>query len=398
MAILEERNSRELSTKDNKGNNAAASSVNGHMRLPLKSHALRATKHGSFDFERPGWGASNIARSASGASASTGASADPSKERSKDSLSGSSKDSRGKVAGSNERKTRPAKPSDRLNRRPLSSQGPSAKQKGPENTISGASTANVNHARSFSAGNQTTTTTTGNAGLSNSLGRSSGAKFGGGIARLVGMTHGPFAFEKPVPSPNSATSSASKSSGIKGRDSAGKKAHFDDVHVPTKQDRKREGRKTLDFEPPSPDISEPSRPRSFGYRSGSKGRSLDLNIGLAWAPQKIKEEAVLPSANLHFVKSTGRNGRAASPPSAEKMDRSKAGKEIAQIFRSALNDDAYATFKKYVHRFDAHEIPFDGPNGILAKTERLLNNSSNLSDDSKRRLLDNLIRIILQNA
>jgi hypothetical protein len=51
-----------------------------------------------------------------------------------------------------------------------------------------------------------------------------------------------------------------------------------------------------------------------------------------------------------------------------------------------------------VHRFDAHDIPFDGPNGILAKTERLLNKSSTLSDESKRRLLDNLIQIILQNA
>jgi hypothetical protein len=52
-----------------------------------------------------------------------------------------------------------------------------------------------------------------------------------------------------------------------------------------------------------------------------------------------------------------------------------------------------------VHRFDAHEIPFDGPTGIVARAERLLDaNSSHLTSEGKRRALDNLVRIILQNA
>ena len=51
-----------------------------------------------------------------------------------------------------------------------------------------------------------------------------------------------------------------------------------------------------------------------------------------------------------------------------------------------------------VHRFDAHDIPFDGPNGIVAQVERLLRTAPDLSEDGKKRLLDSFVRIVLQNA
>ena len=51
-----------------------------------------------------------------------------------------------------------------------------------------------------------------------------------------------------------------------------------------------------------------------------------------------------------------------------------------------------------MHQFDAHEIPFDGPTGIVARVERLLASAPGLGDDAKLRLLDKFIRIILQQT
>jgi hypothetical protein len=50
-----------------------------------------------------------------------------------------------------------------------------------------------------------------------------------------------------------------------------------------------------------------------------------------------------------------------------------------------------------VRQFDAHEIPFDGPSGIVERVERLLKNASNVGQDN-RAILDKFVRIILQNA
>jgi hypothetical protein len=50
-----------------------------------------------------------------------------------------------------------------------------------------------------------------------------------------------------------------------------------------------------------------------------------------------------------------------------------------------------------VHRFDAHDIPFDGPTGIVARVERLLLTAPGLDEEKRRRLLDDFVRVILQN-
>ena len=50
-----------------------------------------------------------------------------------------------------------------------------------------------------------------------------------------------------------------------------------------------------------------------------------------------------------------------------------------------------------VHRFDAHDIPFDGPTGIVARVERLLMVAPGLDENGKRQLLDDFVRVILQN-
>lgn len=51
-----------------------------------------------------------------------------------------------------------------------------------------------------------------------------------------------------------------------------------------------------------------------------------------------------------------------------------------------------------VHKFDAHEIPFDGPTGIVTLVEDLLAVRSHLDGDKKQRLVDKFIRILLSQA
>ncbi|KAJ7257938.1 hypothetical protein B0H12DRAFT_1015169 [Mycena haematopus] len=123
---------------------------------------------------------------------------------------------------------------------------------------------------------------------------------------------------------------------------------------------------------------------SAGYRSGTKGRSLDLGLGLAWAPTKVREDAVMPESSF---------GRSLSASRREQQ-----GKEVAEVFRKALDENGYRSFKKYVHRFDAHEIPFDGPTGIVTRVERLLRKAQHLGDDARQELLDSFIKLILQTA
>ena len=59
----------------------------------------------------------------------------------------------------------------------------------------------------------------------------------------------------------------------------------------------------------------------------------------------------------------------------------------------------FSQFVIDVHQFDAHEIPFDGPNGIIALVQRLLTMSPlDLGPAGKRKLLDRFVKIILQQA
>jgi len=51
-----------------------------------------------------------------------------------------------------------------------------------------------------------------------------------------------------------------------------------------------------------------------------------------------------------------------------------------------------------IYQFDAREIPFDGPTGIISKVDALLATVPTLQLDEKNRLMDNLVRIILQNV
>ena len=67
------------------------------------------------------------------------------------------------------------------------------------------------------------------------------------------------------------------------------------------------------------------------------------------------------------------------------------------FFKKIFSLDAFFLIKD-VHQFDAHEIPFDGPTGIVARVERLLDSAPGLRVEEKQHLLDKFIRIILQQA
>lgn len=51
-----------------------------------------------------------------------------------------------------------------------------------------------------------------------------------------------------------------------------------------------------------------------------------------------------------------------------------------------------------VHQFDAHEIPFDGPRGIVTLVEDLLATAPGLKETTRQKILDKFVRIILQQA
>jgi hypothetical protein len=63
-----------------------------------------------------------------------------------------------------------------------------------------------------------------------------------------------------------------------------------------------------------------------------------------------------------------------------------------------LHSCSYSPVLLDIYQFDAHEIPFDGSTGIISKVDGLLATVPSLGLDEKRRLMDKLVRIILQNA
>ncbi|GJE84237.1 hypothetical protein PsYK624_003130 [Phanerochaete sordida] len=126
----------------------------------------------------------------------------------------------------------------------------------------------------------------------------------------------------------------------------------------------------------------------------AKGRSLDLGLHLNWAPQTVREEALLPTMRP----ATGR----AMPRWRGKVDEqgrldepsSRTAAEISRAFREALGDRAYATFKTYVHRFDAHAIPLEGPSGLVAAATRLLDTAGTLDERRKQVLIEKFVRFV----
>ncbi|TFK71768.1 hypothetical protein BDN72DRAFT_855951 [Pluteus cervinus] len=364
----------------------------------------RAGKHGSFDFERPGW-LGSIVRSGSGGTVQTMTSATHSRSGESVGLVRDSMSVGPGMAGIGTLQRE-------ISLKRVSEEEERAKQKADQHNK------HRKHQSLQPMPHQTAdpvqaSTSTSRTGKSSSLGKANGKRvlFSNGPSRLVGLSHGPFAFEPPVPSPTFSTGSVGSRNGDTTR-----KAKEAERRKEEERQRERDKKPRRDRAP----VPVPAAPINPGYRSGTKGRSLDLGLGLAWAPSKVREDALLPSSTF-FMKSlsgastpAGRSPvgsfssthqrsnsgsgskRRGFPSGIEEVDesgRTQGGKEVADDFRSVLDGDGYAAFKQYVHRFDAHDIPFDGPTGIVAQVEKLLNKAPSLASDERKQLLDKLLLV-----
>ncbi|CAL1701202.1 unnamed protein product [Somion occarium] len=149
--------------------------------------------------------------------------------------------------------------------------------------------------------------------------------------------------------------------------------------------------------PPTPTKALPQRP-------STKGRSLDLGLGLSWAPSRVREEAMLPRSHVGVSASTSK-ARARYRGTWVDQDArhefgvgSRAepiGSEVAHAFKDALGDAAYSIFKMFVHRFDAHAIPLEGPYGLIYHAHRLLDEANTLDERNKQLLMDNMFPLLI---
>ncbi|KAH9844076.1 uncharacterized protein C8Q71DRAFT_697140 [Rhodofomes roseus] len=144
--------------------------------------------------------------------------------------------------------------------------------------------------------------------------------------------------------------------------------------------------------PPSP-LSKSRQARNVG-----KGRSLDLNLGLSWAPTKVREDALSRTAagrvTPDLAARAGARWRAATSDERDRFGAGQSGAEVADVFREVLGDAAYSTFKTYVHRYDARAIPLDGPFGLMNHVQRLLDSAPGLDSRRKQVLLHKLNRVV----
>ncbi|KAI0638357.1 hypothetical protein C8Q77DRAFT_1070602 [Trametes polyzona] len=209
-----------------------------------------------------------------------------------------------------------------------------------------------------------------NSGSSSAHGRDGSWGRSGG-KRMARASHGPFKFEPAVPP----------------------------IPGSPADKEQRAARRDAATRPESP-LSDAPPPvsRSQQARAAGKGRSLDLGLGLTWAPSRVREEAVLRVG-------ARRVGESASTSAARSRSRWRgadeegrlgvgAASDVAAAFKEALGDSAYGIFKTYVHRFDANAIPLDGPYGLLVHVERLLDGAPGVDQRRKRALLDKFLRVV----
>ncbi|KAF8639993.1 hypothetical protein AX17_001239 [Amanita inopinata Kibby_2008] len=388
-------------------------------RYPFRSAqsnaVTRSTRHGSFDFERPNWNAVAVQRNESGTTTGT-ISTTSEWSRHADRVARERESSFGPGlagVGTLQREISLKRGKEReehvrardVERRKLLQQ--QRKQKNEQAQL--LTTQDAQTVRTDYTGGSASTNGTGH---SSSWGKAAGKRSvlsgrtgsGSGLPRLIGLTqHPPFNFEPPVPLASSRNASATRVN--------------TETSVRLPEERPSNGKARRKASGPREEGVLAPLPASIGHRSAFKGRSLDLGLGLAWAPSTVREEALLPSSTFRVGRSFSQSSSTAVAandkltPSLQRNgdprknnvntiaadivdDISKLGKEVANAFRNALDDEGY----NCVHQFDAHEIPFDGPSGIATRVEQLLNDSPALKQNEKRELMDRLIRIILRNA
>ncbi|KAH8830404.1 hypothetical protein DL96DRAFT_940844 [Flagelloscypha sp. PMI_526] len=352
---------RQPRDRETSGNSRANSSTQNiateHHRHPhthsqySSSSKIRSTKHGSFDFERPGWWSSH-------ASAYQPAPIAPELDMRRSVSLREQQDQRTPRESHHSRTASgPNEVGGSLGRH-------SGRRRGTDGSTSGGKANNGQTEKKKTKRN------------SLRLGLEAGfAKLKGGFTG-----HGPFSFEPPVTKPSDSPRASL--------------SHDQDPQslqngAPGRRHRPQGSSSGPSAYPAQANFVRPPRP---------KGRSLDLGIGLSWAPQTLREDRLLPGSHLLPDGRSSPHSTAEEDP-ANIAEQKIVGEEIAQIFRKALDERGYAAFKEYIRRFDAHELPFDGPKGIIARVERLLSRRApGLASDGQAQLLGRFVRVVLQNT
>ncbi|OJA19301.1 hypothetical protein AZE42_00452 [Rhizopogon vesiculosus] len=332
---------------------------------PPRNITSRRIKHGSFDFERP---VSSLNRSNSTVNASA-VKGEGSTQSRKNGVATHRPIALERTTSSSSGKSRtyayhPARPDS-----PMLAQL-SPHHTGETSVISFSSQS----AQSKSTGKNSTPVP----GQSSSWGRSSGR-------RAQRTSHGPFPFEPAVSAPNSPLP-ASSSLPCYSPKSSSHRVEFEvpeePASMPTSSPLRCEfGRGGGSLRDNSQSArARGQREREQRIEKKGKGRSLDLNLGLSWAPNRVRQEAVMPGLLL-------------SQAVSRKHEEERRGKDVTKVFENVLSESGFEAFKKYVHRFDAHLMPLEGPRGLLARIEKLLT-ASQISQTEKVELLAQFARFV----
>lgn len=232
-----------------------------------------------------------------------------------------------------------------------------------QKTPQGSSSAHSDH-----PGASTSTNGTGHTGKSSSMSKATGKKSSSGNSKSgagrMATQHGLFSFEPPVSAPARSTGSTGTNPEVSV--SWGGRAEQEKERLREERERQRDRERKAPQRGDRPPVPVPN----VGHRSGTKGRSLDLGLGLAWAPTKMREDALMPSSAFFNRSlsntSSGRTASASTGRSASSsttgngsgrsrrihlqdsepdVERSKLGRDVAEVFRSALDADGYTSFK-----------------------------------------------------
>ncbi|TFK55542.1 hypothetical protein OE88DRAFT_632286 [Heliocybe sulcata] len=121
----------------------------------------------------------------------------------------------------------------------------------------------------------------------------------------------------------------------------------------------------------------------------TKGKSMDLGLGLAWAPSKIKGDAMFPhSHGMGII-------------------RGKEREQVLKEVRTLVGEPGQQRIEKLwsflvidIRRLEAGQMPLDGSSGFIMRVKRILDSGpSPLSglrtdDRMKRVLVDRLVRVV----
>ena len=369
MSVVDEESRAELASK--------SSTIVGPDPVPRPSYkkmstSVRSKKHGSFDFEKTGW-ATQIQRNGSNdTTASEWSKHSESIHKERDSTYGPGLAGVGTLQRDVSVKRAEREEKTRLRDSTRKQTVPAAMSTNPTPHISSKHADQVHNSTSTTGKSNTgTEKSLPNTGKSSSMSKASGkralhtkTRSGSGVARFIGLTtqHGPFSFEPAVPSTNRSTGSNGTSHEVhlsRSKTEKEKARLRDEMEKQQSKDRKRGDR---------PPVPVPMPSTNAGHRSGTKGRSLDLGLGLAWAPSKVREEALLPSSTFFarsISNSSSKRSRSESTTTGASssttghgsgrskgmmnqdpdVERSKLGKEVAELFRHAVEPEGYKAFR-----------------------------------------------------